>query len=58
MAKPSKQRPFALEFFAHGKWYVHDAFRDRPEADAMLPVIQTRVPGTEMRVRDIREESR
>jgi hypothetical protein len=54
MPNPSKRYPFVIEFQAYGKWYAMDAFRDKAEAEAMLPVIQKRAPDAVLRLRDIR----
>lgn len=56
MANPSKQRPFVIEAeYTPGKWYSVEAYRDRAEAKAMLPVFKKRVKGVKVRLRDIRE---
>jgi hypothetical protein len=59
MAKPSKQRPWAVEIQVAAlkdQWFAADAFRDRETAEMNATLMRRRAPEATFRVRDTREE--
>ena len=52
MAKPSKQRPYALQMYALGKWYTVDAFSDREIAEAHAKLANRRETETKWQIID------
>jgi len=60
MAKPSKQRPWAVEMSVaavEGQWFAMDAYRDEETAEMNAKLMRKRAPDATFRVRKVESRS-